>query len=137
MTLDITPLVKATRLLEEGIIRYQSDESDIQIRDGLIQRFEFSYELSHKILKRFLKSVSATPQEFDEADFSYLIRSANEQGLLLGDWSEWKKYRQMRSKTSHAYGEKVAIEVVTEIPKFLEEISYLVQQLLIRTNGQT
>ncbi len=103
----------------------------------MIQRFEFSYELSHKILKRFLKSVSATPQEFDEADFSYLIRSANEQGLLLGDWSDWKEYRQMRSKTSHAYGEKVAIEVVTEIPKFLEEISYLVQQLLIRTNGQT
>jgi hypothetical protein len=29
---------------------------------------------------------SATPGEFDAADFSYLIRSAYERGQLLGDW---------------------------------------------------
>ena len=42
MTLDITSLVNAVRRLEEGRVRYQSDTSDAQIRDGLIQRFELT-----------------------------------------------------------------------------------------------
>jgi hypothetical protein len=50
--------------------------------------------------------------------FADLIRSANEQGLLLGDWSAWKIYREMRSKTSHTYDEEIAIEVVQGIPLF-------------------
>jgi len=56
---DLTPLKKAILRLEEGLIRYQEDISDIQIRDGLVQRFEFTYEISHKILKLiFLKYFS-------------------------------------------------------------------------------
>nr|WP_267885094.1 nucleotidyltransferase substrate binding protein [Kingella kingae] len=39
--------------LQEGWQRYLQDTSDTQIRDGLIQRFEFTYEISHKILKRY------------------------------------------------------------------------------------
>ena len=52
--LDISALEKAIDRLHEGLARYQRDISDTQIRDGLIQRFEFSYELSHKMLKRYL-----------------------------------------------------------------------------------
>jgi nucleotidyltransferase substrate binding protein (TIGR01987 family) len=61
--------------------------------------------------------------------FADLIRSANEQGLLLGDWSSWKIYREMRSKTSHTYDEEIAIEVVQGIPAFLEEARHLLKQL--------
>ncbi|MDK4574110.1 nucleotidyltransferase substrate binding protein [Kingella kingae] len=39
--------------MQEGWQRYLQDTSDTQIRDGLIQRFEFTYEISHKILKRY------------------------------------------------------------------------------------
>ena len=52
--LDLSPLDRAIDRLTEGLVRYQQDISDIQIRDGLIQRFEFSYEISHKMLKRYL-----------------------------------------------------------------------------------
>lgn len=70
MTLDISPLRSVIQGLDEGLARYLTDTSDTQIRDGLIQRFEFTYELSHKMLKRYLESASATPGEFDSADFS-------------------------------------------------------------------
>lgn len=129
MTLDLTPLVKAVQRLDEGLVRYQSDISDIQIRDGLIQRFEFTYELSHKMLRRYLEAAAANPSEFDAADFHYLIRSGNEQGLLLGTWPDWRKYRDMRSKTSHTYDETVALKVVEGIPGFLKEARYLLAQL--------
>ena len=129
MTLELTPLSNAVQRLEEGLTRYQSNTADIQIRDGLIQRFEFTYELSHKMLKRYLEAASANPTEFDGADFQYLIRSGNEQGLLLSAWPEWRHFRDMRAKTSHTYDEEVALTVVDAIPSFLGEAKHLLANL--------
>ena len=127
--LDLTPLDNAIARLDEGWTRYQRDVADIQIRDGLIQRFEFTYEISHKMLRRFLELTSANPAEFDGMAFQDMIRTGNERGLLLGDWPAWRKYREMRSRTSHTYDEEVAIEVVKGIPAFQREAAHLLQRL--------
>jgi nucleotidyltransferase substrate binding protein (TIGR01987 family) len=131
--LELTPLEQSTQRLDEGLIRYQRDITDAQIRDGLIQRFEFTYEISQKILKRHLESASPTPGIYDAMPFSEIIRSANEQALLLGDWTRWKQYREMRGKTSHTYNEEVALEVLGNIPAFLAEARYLLSRLRERT----
>ena len=127
--IDLRPLERAIDRLSEGWARYQLDIGDTQIRDGLIQRFEFTYEISHKMLKRFLEATSPNPAEFDDMSFQDLIRSGNERGLLHGDWSNWRVYRDMRAKTSHTYDEKIALEVVKGIPDFLEEARHLHQRL--------
>lgn len=127
--LDITSLNNAVSRLREGLERYLSDTSDIQIRDGLIQRFEFTYEISHKMVKRFLEMTSANPADFDEMNFQDIIRTANERNILSGDWSSWRVYRDMRARTSHAYDEDVAIQVVKGIPGFLDEAEYLLRYL--------
>ncbi len=132
MTLDLSSLEKAIDRLREGLDRYQLDITDTQIRDGLIQRFEFTYELSHKMLKRYLEATSASPRQYDAMPFQDLIRSGNEQGLLLGDWLRWRTYRDMRSKTSHTYDEEVALAVVAGIPDFLSEAVHLRDQLRAR-----
>lgn len=129
MALDLTPLGRAVERLREGLARYQSDTSDTQIRDGLIQRFEFTYELAHKMLKRHLEAAAASPTEFDTADFQYLIRSGSEQGLLLSAWPQWRQYRDMRANTSHTYDEQVAQVVVAGIPAFLHEAAHLLGEL--------
>ena len=129
MTLDLSSFENAIARLEEGLARYQQDIADTQIRDGLIQRFEFTYELGHKILKRYLEASSSSPGEYDRMAFADLIRSANQKGLLLGDWPAWRKYRDMRSKTSHTYAEQVALEVVAGISIFLAEVVFLRDQL--------
>lgn len=66
MTLDITLFENAIQRLREGLERYHRDITDIQIRDGLDRRFEFTYELANKILKRNLESVTANPAEIDQ-----------------------------------------------------------------------
>lgn len=132
MALDITPLHKAITRLAEGLLRYQQDITDTQIRDGLVQRFEFTYEISHKMLKRFLEQTAASPEQFDQMPFADLIRSANEKGLLLGDWPLWRGYRDMRSKTSHTYDEDIALQVVAGIPAFLAEVQFLAAALTQR-----
>lgn len=129
---DISALEKAIDRLQEGLARYQTDITDTQIRDGLIQRFEFSYEQSHKMLKRYLEFVSPTPEQYDAMPFQDLVRSGNEQALLKSDWPHWKQYRDMRSKTSHTYDEEIALAVVARIPDFLQEALYLRDQLRAR-----
>ena len=127
--LDLSSLHKALARLDEGYERYLLDTADLQIRDGLIQRYEFTYEISHKMLKRHLEMTSANPDVFDAMSFADLIRTGNEQTLLKSDWSVWKIFREMRAKTSHTYDEDIAQAVVQVIPDFIEEAQFLVHRL--------
>ncbi len=129
MKLDLTSFTNAIQRLEEGLDAYGRDISQTLIRDGLVQRFEFTYEVAHKMLKRYLEYASPSPEQYDNMPFQDLIRSGNEQGLLLGNWPKWRGYRDMRAKTSHTYSEKVALEVVAGIRPFLDEARYLRDQL--------
>jgi len=135
MPLDLTPLENAVARLREGLARTAVEPADTQLRDGLIQRFEFTYELSHKMLKRHLEQSAANPHAYDAADFQYLVRSANEQGLLRSDWPVWRRFRELRGKTSHTYDEAVAKDVAAEIPAFLEEAAHLLNALQARNRS--
>ncbi len=103
MSLDITSLGNAVRRLREGLERYNREPTDEQIRDGLIQRFEFTYELTHKMLKRYLEEIAASPDEIERMPSADLIRSGNAQGLLRSDWPVWRRFREMRARTSHTH----------------------------------
>jgi nucleotidyltransferase substrate binding protein (TIGR01987 family) len=129
MKLDTTSLGNAVRRLREGLARCEREPTDEQIRDGLIQRFEFTYELSHKMLRRYLKETVASPDEIERMPFADLIRTANAQGLLRGDWPAWRRFREMRARTSHTYDAKVASQVAAAIPDFLEEAEHLCAEL--------
>ena len=121
MQLDFSSFVRAVDRLVVGFERYNRDVNDSQIRDGLIQRFEFAYDLAHKMLRRQLESVSANPDQVDRLSFADLIRNASEQGLIGSDWTAWRTWREMRSATSHTYDESKALQVVDGIPGFLIE----------------
>lgn len=127
--LNIEPLEKAILTLEVALGRHQLNTEDDVVRDACIQRFEFVYELSHKMLKRFLEATSANPEEFDNIKFQDLIRSGNERGLLRSDWSRWKDYRTARGTTSHTYDQTKAREVFAIVPEFLSEARFLRDRL--------
>ena len=129
MVLDFSSLRNAVARLGEGLERYACDTSDTQIRDGLIQRFEFTYDLSHKMLRRALAEAAANPEEIDRMSFPELIRTASERGLLAEDWSTWRIYREMRNITSHSYDEAKALQVAAGIPAFLIAARALIARL--------
>ncbi len=126
---ETAPFERAIQRLEEGLARHRADTGDSQIRDGLIWRFGVAYGLGHKVLKRYLEYASANPRQIDEMTFQDLFRAANERGLLLGDWPAWRRFREMRARTSHAYDEEVASEVVNGISRFIEEATHLRDKL--------
>jgi nucleotidyltransferase substrate binding protein (TIGR01987 family) len=127
--LDATALVNAVRPLREGLARCEQEPADEQLRDGLIQRFEFTYELSHKMLRRYLRETAAAPDEFERMPFADLIRTGSAQGLLCTDWPAWRRFREMRGRTSHVYDADAARAVVAAIPEFLGEAEYLSNEL--------
>jgi len=139
MTLDFSPLQNALAQLEKSLQYANSslaqEDSGLfeQLRNSVIQCFEFTYELSHKMLKRFLKETAANPEDMDSMTFAELIRTGNEQGLLRSDWVRWKTYRQARTDSSHTYDQDKAIAVYQITPDFLAEAQYLYHQLVSRS----
>lgn len=128
-SLDFSPLARAVERLREGLVRFLADESDTQIRDGLIQRFEFTYDLSHKMLRRVIEAGAANPEDVDRMTFPTLIRTAAEQGLTGADWADWRTWREMRNITSHTYDESKARQVAQAIPAFLAQAQDLLARL--------
>jgi nucleotidyltransferase substrate binding protein (TIGR01987 family) len=127
--LDLRPLGKAIAALEAALGRAAQAPDDDIPRDASIQRFEFTYELSYKMLKRFLEATSPSPGQIDKLAFQDLIRTGSERDVLLNGWPRWKDYRAARSITSYTYDEQKAREVFAVIPAFLEEARHLYKRL--------
>lgn len=136
MTIDFSPLASAISQLEKSIAYATSKmaENDNglfeQFRNSVIQCFEFTYELSHKMLTRYLEETAANPEEIDLSTFQNIIRIGNEKGLLRSDWTVWRDYRHARSNSSHTYDGNKAQAVYYIAADFLVEAKYLYQQLI-------
>jgi nucleotidyltransferase substrate binding protein (TIGR01987 family) len=133
--LDLTSFEKALLRLEEAVKAYSGAPGNTLYRDATIQRFEFTYEVAYKMLKRYLEMAAPNPSAVDEMAFADLIRTGNEQGLLRSGWDKWKDYRKARGTTSHTYDEAKAKEVAAIIPDFLLEAQSLFDALGKRVRG--
>lgn len=129
MDLYIAPLARAIDGLDEGLRRCLLDPGDTLIRDGLIQRFEFSFDLAQRALRRCLALASSDPGAVQALDMAALVQLAHEQGLLPGDWPLWRVWHDLRAHTGHGDGEPMGPDVVAGIPRFLDELRYLQRRL--------
>jgi nucleotidyltransferase substrate binding protein (TIGR01987 family) len=126
--LILTSLENAVASLQDALNEYAKEE-DTYVRDAVIQRFEYTYELSYKLIKRHLEATAANPDEIDTLSFQDLIRLGSERQLLRSGWDKWSLYRKLRGTTSHTYDEAKAQEALKKIPEFYEEAHFLLQQL--------
>jgi nucleotidyltransferase substrate binding protein (TIGR01987 family) len=115
-------LERALVSLREAWDEYQKDISNTFVRDSVIQRFEYTFELSHKILRRFLAETEPGRDEVMGLMFNDLIRLANKRGLLLNSLEIWDKYRKARNLTSHTYDEFNAEKITVIVPVFIEDV---------------
>ncbi len=128
MLLDLTNLEKALLSLEKAICRTQKEPNDEELRDSVIQRFEYSYELSWKMLKRRLEIDLPTPSNIDLMGFKELIREGAERGFIENPES-WFEYRHQRNITAHTYNELKAQQVYQTALIFIKDANNLLQQL--------
>jgi nucleotidyltransferase substrate binding protein (TIGR01987 family) len=126
--IDYSPLGRALERLREGLAALDREPANTLYRDGVIQRFEFTYGLCAAMLKRYLAQTAEVEPE-KEISFPVLIRTASENGLLRSGWDVWYEFRKARNLTSHVYNEETARQVIEQIPSFAEEAAYLYREL--------
>lgn len=127
-TLDLTSFENAINSLNSIVVRFEK-EKDIDLRDAVIQRFEYTYSMSLKMIKRFLKLNDISEDEINGMTFNEIIRRANQFNLLLTNLEIWDKYRKKHNMTSHTYDEETAQKVMTIIPAFKDEAKFLLNKL--------
>ena len=100
-------LKEAVKKLDDGI-KQVKDQLD---RDGVIQRFEFSFELLWKTLKLFLADegiITKSPKEALKETFRF--------GLIKDD-EVFLNMLEDRNQTSHIYSEDISKEIFGRIKK--------------------
>jgi len=125
---DISPLNSALIRLNEVLTVYQKDKSDSIVRDSLIKRFEFTYAISLKMIKRYFK-LTAFTLDIDSMTFNEMVREANSMGLLKSNLEKWTIFREKRNMTSHMYYENIADDVASIVSDFYDEALFLMNKL--------
>jgi nucleotidyltransferase substrate binding protein (TIGR01987 family) len=128
MKLDLTSWKRALASMERAIRRSTATPADEELRDAVIQRFEYSYELSWKMLKRHLEQVVPDPGSVDQWSFKELMREAAERGLVAAV-EPWLEYRHQRNMTAHVYDEEKARRVYESARSFLGDAKALLAEV--------
>ena len=94
---------------DDGTIE-EDDFLDDIIKEGLIQRFEYTHELAWNVMKDFLENAGNTAI-FGSKDATREAFSAG----LISNGEEWMDMIKSRNKTSHTYNQETADDIFLKI----------------------
>ena len=100
------------------------------LRSAVLQSFEFSYELSLRLLRRVLIERAEVADLVVDLSFQDLLRKAADAGLL-GDPARWREWRELRNATRHAYNEVKAQAVAEAAARFAQDAAALLAAMEI------
>lgn len=126
-TIDLEQFEKAIISLHKILERYEREKEDIDIRDAVIKRFEYTYSTAVRIIMRYLSYTS--PESDDILSFNEAIRRANQAGILLTNLEKWSEFRKNRNITSHLYDEEAIESIINIIPEFIKDVDFLLMEL--------
>ena len=115
-------LIKASNRLEEAL---SEGISDLAI-DGVLHRFEFTFELAWKTMKDYLEYQGivgkiGSPREIIKEAFA---------AKLIEDGEIWIKMMLSRNELSHLYDEEASREIYDNIKEnYMNEIKKLVNRM--------
>lgn len=100
---------KSLKRLQEAIEIIERNPGDFLRMAGLIQTYEFCFELGWKTLKDYL-----TQEGHDVPSPRKTIRTAFESNIIQ-DGKTWISALEDRNKTAHTYDEGMALDVIQDI----------------------
>jgi len=140
VALELSSLQKAVSALA-GVLA-KSDDTEFMsqldevtrnaIRAGVIQHFEFTYELCWKFVKRWLE-MNISPTAADGVTRRELFRLGAE-NRLIDDVEQWMRYHEARNLTSHIYQPEIAERVYNTAQDFTRDAERLLAALEARND---
>lgn len=140
MPLELESLEKAINAIqkvlaksEDSVFMESVDEiARDAIKSGVIQHFEFTYELCWKFMKRWIE-MNVSAAEVDGVTRRDLFRQAAEQHLIT-DVEQWMRHHYARNQMSHTYDSAIA-ELVYEASRgFTHDAVLLLEALKARND---
>jgi len=125
--LNLNILKKSLATLKECYqdLNIQEDEKiKNYIKDSCVQRFEYTYETSKKLMNKFLK------KEYDKTEKDLTINNIFREMFALGlieSFENWAEYREKRNITSHEYNIELTYPIIDIIPKFTADVDFLIK----------
>ena len=115
----------ALERLKEAVEEFRQEDSGDVVRDGLIQRFEFTYELFWKTTKEYLEILGIPDRNSPKA----VLKEAYAQKLINNE-ENWLLMLNDRKMTSHVYKEEMAEEIAGRIANcYVKEFEMLLEKL--------
>lgn len=135
MALDLTSLKKAISSLKKALNVATSkkmdalgeDEQEV-IKAGVIQNFEFTYELCWKFIQRWIRKNRA-PEDADYPRTRKELFRMAARHTLIEDPLPWFDYGDARNMTAHTYDEDKAQVVYEAAIRFVSDAQYLLGRL--------
>lgn len=120
--------IKALDRLKEGLLQY--DEEDELQRDGIIHRYEFTFELAWKTLKEVFEDEGLVGLNSPKT----VLREAYSSGLI-DDEKIWLDMLVDRNAPSHIYSQSNAIEICKRIKEiYVDKLEELKDKIFERLN---
>lgn len=136
MKFELTSYQKAIDSLEaalkvfEGTTFSDGSVEKEMMRDSVIQRFEYTFELSWKTLTRYFQEYELIRvSDYNNRD---IMRMGFEKGILK-NVEAWFEFNRNRNLTSHTYDGYIAEQIPETIRDFLNEAKFLLEQLSKKT----
>ncbi len=138
MKLILTSLEHSINLLEDAILATNQIilcGNDFlfavnTLKAGVVQNFEFTYEQSWKLMKRWIEA-NVSPDAVGGVARRELFRIAAE-NKLINDIEKWMIFHSARNKTSHLYDRVISQQVYEMALEFLPYAKQLLKQLEAR-----
>jgi nucleotidyltransferase substrate binding protein (TIGR01987 family) len=102
--------IKAFQTLTEAVELEKTRDLSKLEQQGLIQGFEFTYELAWNVLKDYMESKGIT----DLIGSRDVTRAAFKRGLIE-QGEDWMEMIKARNQTSHSYDIEIAQDIVEKI----------------------
>ena len=99
---------KALAALERSVAAAKERELNEMEEQGFVQSFEFTFELSWKLLKDYLESKGFN--DFHGSKDTYKL--AFQEGII-NDGESWMGMIDTRNRSSHTYEESIAKEIIS------------------------
>lgn len=124
---------RAFSLLREAIELHQDKKLSILEQEGIIQRFEYTWELAWKSIKDYLENEGVVLKKITPK--AAIV--AGIEAKLITQQQDWMNALDDRNKMSHVYSHAAFAQIIKNIERsYLTLFDQLYVQLLSETTGQ-
>lgn len=129
MEIEYSNLISAINTLKSSMRVLEDNKSCSfadMLEDSCIKRFEYSLELSRKLMKRILKKVYGKSEEELTVNNTFRYMQGYK---YIQNWENWKNYYEKRNNTAHEYNLEKSRKLIEIIPEFIIDSEFFIKNL--------